>query len=288
MSISIRELTHIYSEGMPYETLALDRVSLEIADGEFVGIIGHTGSGKSTLVQHLNGILKPKSGQIIIGGADITAKGVKLTDIRRKIGLLFQYPEYQLFEETVYKDVAFGPGNLGLPAADVDRRVRAAMALVGLAFDEVAHRSPFDLSGGQKRKAAIAGIVAMEPEVLILDEPTAGLDPKSQADILAMMRDIQETRGIIIILVSHNMGDVARMTEKVFVMDRGRIVLSGPPAAVFSQEDLLASIGLGLPPAAELARRMRARGADIDAGLLTVEDAEAAIDAYLRRKGNTV
>jgi energy-coupling factor transport system ATP-binding protein len=281
MSIRVEDLVYVYGEGGPYETLALDGVSLEIADGEFVGLIGHTGSGKSTLVQHLNGLLKPKSGRIFVGDTEITAKGTKLTEIRRKIGLLFQYPEYQLFEETVYKDVAFGPLNLGLSEAEADQRVREALFLVGLDFETAAERSPFDLSGGQKRKAAIAGVIAMRPEVLILDEPTAGLDPKSQADVLEMLNKIRRGRGITIILISHNMGDVARMADRVVVMDKGKIVLNGAPAEVFSRDAFLLSIGLGLPPVAEFARKMRQRGAGIKGSPLTLDEAVEVIDRFL-------
>ena len=215
MSIEVRNLTHIYSEGLPFESMALDDVSFTAEDGQMVGIIGHTGSGKSTLLQHLNGLLKPKSGQIIAGGVDITADGVVMRDIRRRIGLVFQYPEYQLFEETVAKDVAFGPSNLGLPADEIDQRVREAVELVGLDYDAVKNVSPFDLSGGQKRRVAIAGVIAMKPEVLILDEPTAGLNPRAHNDILEMVETIHRREKNIIFLVSHNMNDIARMSDKV-------------------------------------------------------------------------
>jgi energy-coupling factor transport system ATP-binding protein len=284
MSIKVKELVHVYGEGTPYETLALDKVSLSIEDGEFVGLIGHTGSGKSTLVQHLNGLLKPKSGQIFIGDAEISAKGAKLTDIRRKIGLLFQYPEYQLFEETVYKDVAFGPTNLGFSKEETDERVRESMAVVGLDFETFAQRSPFELSGGQKRKAVIAGVIAMRPEVLILDEPTAGLDPRSQGDVLDMLDGIKESRRVTVILISHNMGDVARLSDRVVVLEKGRVVLSGVPEEVFAHEELLRSIGLGLPPVTEFLRRLRLGGVDIEGGSLTTDGAEALLDRYLTRK----
>ncbi|MDR0424693.1 MAG: energy-coupling factor transporter ATPase [Clostridiales Family XIII bacterium] len=284
MSIVVKDLVHTYGAGTPYESLALDKVNMEVADGEFAGLIGHTGSGKSTLVQHLNGILKPDSGQIFIGDVDITAKGVKLTEIRRKIGLLFQYPEYQLFEETVYKDVAFGPLNLGISEEEAEQRVRDALSTVGLDFGKFAERSPFELSGGQKRKAAIAGVIAMKPEVLILDEPTAGLDPKSQADIFDMMARIRAEERIILILISHNMGDVARVCDKVFVMENGRIVLEGPPSEVFSQGELLKSKGLGLPPAAEMIHMMRESGAELPETPLTVDAAVDIIDEYLLKK----
>jgi energy-coupling factor transport system ATP-binding protein len=284
MSIKVEDLVHIYGEGTPYETLALDRVSLAIADGECVGLVGHTGSGKSTLVQHLNGLLKPKSGRIFIGDAEISAKGAKLTDIRKRIGLLFQYPEYQLFEETVYKDIAFGPMNLGLSKEETDERVRESMTVVGLDFENFAQRSPFELSGGQKRKAVIAGVIAMRPEVLILDEPTAGLDPRSQKDVLEMLEGIKRDRRVIVILISHNMGDVARMADRVVVLDKGRVALSGSPAEVFAHEEFLRSIGLGLPPVTEFVRRLRLGGVDVEGSPLHMDEAEELLDRYLRRR----
>lgn len=274
MQIQVKNLTHIYSEGMPYESVALTDVSFEIGMGEFAGIIGHTGSGKSTLIQHLNGLLKPKSGTILIDGVDITAKDVKMRDIRRQIGLVFQYPEYQLFEETVRKDVAFGPLNLGFAQEEADERVAEALELVGLDFEEIADRSPFELSGGQKRRVAIAGVLAMRPKILILDEPTAGLDPRAHKDILQMIEKIHSIQNNTVILVSHNMGDIARLSDKVLVMDRGRLILTGSPSEVFQQADLLESLGLGLPPAAQLMRELSARGVPVSTDILTTEAAE--------------
>ncbi|MDR1496731.1 MAG: energy-coupling factor transporter ATPase [Clostridiales Family XIII bacterium] len=253
MTIRVEHLTHTYNKGLAYETKAVDDVSFEVADGEFIGVVGHTGSGKSTLIQHLNGILKPDAGRIWIGDIDITAKGVKMHEIRKRVGMSFQYPEYQLFEETVYKDIAFGPRNLGLADDEIDERVREAMSLVNLKFDEMAERSPFELSGGQKRRAAIAGVIAMRPEVLILDEPTAGLDPKAHADILSMINSVRERMGGIVILVSHNMDDIAATTSRVFVMDTGRLVRAGAPAEVFSDAGYMRGVGLGLPQATEMA-----------------------------------
>lgn len=282
MQIQVKNLTHIYSEGMPYESVALTDVSFEIAKGEFVGVIGHTGSGKSTLIQHLNGLLKPKSGTILIDGVDITGKDVKMRDIRRQIGLVFQYPEYQLFEETVHKDVAFGPLNLGLTQEEADERVVEAIGLVGLNYDDIANRSPFELSGGQKRRVAIAGVIAMKPELLILDEPTAGLDPKAHADILEMIERIHEVRQNSIILVSHNMGDIARLADKVLVMDRGKLALSGTPAEVFREAELLESLGLGLPPSAYLMRELQRRGVPVSADVLTIEAAEEELYRILK------
>ncbi|MBR0597217.1 energy-coupling factor transporter ATPase [Sinanaerobacter chloroacetimidivorans] len=284
MQIQVKNLTHIYSEGMPYESVALSDISFTVEQGEFVGIIGHTGSGKSTLIQHLNGLLKPKSGSIIIDKLDITGKQVSMRDIRRNIGLVFQYPEYQLFEETVHKDVAFGPLNLGLPQEEADARVREAIQLVGLDYEEVAQRSPFDLSGGQKRRVAIAGVIAMKPKVLILDEPTAGLDPKAHGDILTMIQKIHKAEENSIILVSHNMGDIARLADKILVMCKGKLVLEGSPMEVFSQAEILTSYGLGLPPAAAMMYALKKQGLDVRTDILTIEDAEEEICRVIKNK----
>ncbi len=282
MQIQVINLTHIYSEGMPYESVALKDISFDIEKGEFVGIIGHTGSGKSTLIQHLNGLLKPKSGSILIDGIDITGKDIKMRDIRRQIGLVFQYPEYQLFEETVHKDVAFGPLNLGLTQEEADQRVKEAIGMVGLNYEEIAHRSPFELSGGQKRRVAIAGVIAMKPEILILDEPTAGLDPRAHADILQMIERIHSNEENTIILVSHNMGDIARLTNKVLVIDRGKLALTGTPTEVFQQAELLESLGLGLPPATFLMRELSNKGIPVSTDILTIEDAEEKLYDILK------
>lgn len=281
MSIEVKELTHVYNEGLPHESVALEGVSFKADDGQLVGIIGHTGSGKSTLVQHLNGLLKPKSGSIIVGDTDITADGVVMRDIRRRIGLVFQYPEYQLFEETVAKDVAFGPANLGLSQEEIDLRVKEAVQMVGLDYEQVKNVSPFDLSGGQKRRVAIAGVIAMKPEVLILDEPTAGLNPKAHADILHMVETIHERENNIIFLVSHNMNDIARMSDKVVVMDHGRLAMDGTPAEVFSREKELKSMGLALPDSMEIAMRLRAAGLNIKAECLTMDEAADEIAKVL-------
>ena len=264
MSIKVTKLNHIYDKGMPTEQKALTDVSFEINDGELVGIIGHTGSGKSTLLQHLNGLLKASSGSIEIGGTDITRPGVSMVEIRKKVGLVFQYPEYQLFEVSVAKDVAYGPGNLGLSEEEIDQRVREAIALVGLDYEKVKDRSPFELSGGQKRAVAIAGVVAMKPEVLILDEPTAGLDPRAHKDILRMIREVHEKTGNITILVSHNMGDVAEMADKVMVIDGGKLVIMGTPEEVFSQGELLKSVGLDLPPITEFCNELGIKDTVLD------------------------
>ena len=283
MSIEVKELTHVYNEGLPHESVALEDVTFSAQDGQLVGIIGHTGSGKSTLVQHLNGLLKPKSGSIVVGGTDITADGVVMREIRKKIGLVFQYPENQLFEETVAKDVAFGPVNLGLSGAEIDECVKEAIEMVGLDYEKVKNVSPFELSGGQKRRAAIAGVIAMKPEVLILDEPTAGLNPKAHADILNMVETIHSRSKNIIFLVSHNMNDIARMSDKVLVMNHGRLVMDGTPAEVFSRGEELKSMGLALPDSMEIMMRLRKAGMDINTDCLTMDEAAEEIAKVLAK-----
>ena len=285
MSIQVKNLTHIYEKGMPNESVALENISFEVEDGSFLGVIGHTGSGKSTLLQHLNGLLKPTEGTIVIGGVDITAPDVKMVDIRKRIGLVFQYPEYQLFEETVAKDVAFGPKNLGLSQEEIDERVKEAIELVGLDYEAIKDRSPFELSGGQKRRVAIAGVVAMRPEVLILDEPTAGLDPKAHKDVLKMIETVHEKTGNIIILVSHNMADIARMSDKVLVIDSGNMVMMGTPKDVFSKREVLSNVGLDLPPITQLTENLRQRGIGIEDTILSVDEAAEQIAKYLKDKG---
>lgn len=280
MSIQVNNITHIYSEGLPQESVALEDVSFSAEDGQFVGIIGHTGSGKSTLVQHLNGLLKPKTGSIIVSGTDITGNGVVMRDIRRKIGLVFQYPEYQLFEETVAKDVAFGPGNLGLSQEEITERVNEALNLVGLP-ESVAEMSPFDLSGGQKRRAAIAGVLSMRPEVLVLDEPIAGLDPLGRHEILSLVENYRRKYGATVILVSHNMDDVADIAERVIVMNKGAVALDGSPRQVFSQTEQMRSMGLDVPQVAILADLLRSRGMDVPQGIIT----EQEMLGYLLDKG---
>lgn len=283
MSIEVKGLTHIYGEGLPHESKALEDVSFKVSDGQFVGVIGHTGSGKSTMVQHLNGLLKPNEGQIFVGDTDITADGVVMRDIRKKIGLVFQYPEYQLFEETVAKDVAFGPLNLGLSQEEADERVREAVELVGLDYDKVKNVSPFDLSGGQKRRVAIAGVIAMKPEVLILDEPTAGLNPKAHADILEMVKTIHASENNIIFLVSHNMNDIAALCDKVLVMDHGRLVMDGTPKEVFSRGAELKKMGLDIPDAMEMLSRLSEAGIDVNTDCLTMDEAADEIMKVLKK-----
>ncbi|MEW9122266.1 MAG: energy-coupling factor transporter ATPase [Thermotaleaceae bacterium] len=284
MSIIVENLTHIYNPNTPFETNALNNVSLEIEKGEFVGLIGHTGSGKSTLIQHLNGLLKPASGRILVNGFDITQKDVKLKEIRQKVGLVFQYPEHQLFEETIYKDVAFGPLNLGLSQSEIDARVKESIELVGLDFEVIKERSPFELSGGQRRRVAIAGVVAMKPEVLILDEPTAGLDPKGRDEILDQIKNLHNRYGMTVILVSHSMEDIARMVDKIIVMHQGQVALKGAPREVFKHVDLLEDIGLGIPQITYLMRKLKAMGKPVNDDVLTIEEAKNEIINWIRRK----
>lgn len=282
MSITVENLTYTYSKGMPNETRALQDVSFRLEPGEFAAIIGHTGSGKSTLVQQLNGLLRPDSGKITVGEACITDPSAKMTEVRRKVGLVFQYPEYQLFEETVAKDVAFGPKQVGVTGEELDRVVADSIRLTGLDYEEVKNRSPFELSGGQKRRVAIAGVLAMKPEILILDEPTAGLDPSAHRDVLDLIRRIHRQEDMTILLVSHNMGDIAELADRVLVMNRGKLVMNGTPAEVFSRGEPLWEMGLGLPPATEFMERLKERMPGIDAAQLSIEDAAKEICRYLK------
>ena len=272
MPIELKNVTHTYSEGSAFQATAIRDVSLTIEDGEFIAVVGHTGSGKSTLVQHLNGLLKPTGGQILIDGEDLNAPGADRRRIRQKVGLVFQYPEYQLFEETVAKDIAFGPKNLGLSAGEIDARVRRAMAHVHLDYDKYAQRSPFELSGGQMRRVAIAGVLAMEPKVLILDEPTAGLDPRGRDRILGMVQELHAKGGTTVIMVSHSMDDVARLATRLVVMSKGELVATGTPRDIFRQVDMMESIGLGVPEAARLCALLRQRGVNLPDDLYTPEE----------------
>ncbi len=271
MSIKIENLTHIYMPKTPFEKIALNSVSVEFKDGEFTALIGHTGSGKSTLIQHLNGLLKPSSGKIVIDGVDITVKKANLTSIRKEVGLVFQYPEYQLFEETIEKDIAFGPKNLGLSDEEISKRVKRAMNIVGLEYDLYKEKSPFELSGGQKRRVAIARVVAMEPKVLILDEPTAGLDPKGRDEILGQIKKLHDEYNMTIILVSHSMEDVAKLAERVIVMNGGEIIIDGNPSEVFKNIEKLESVGLAVPQVTYLVRALREKGFDISEDIITIE-----------------
>lgn len=282
MSITVENLTYTYSKGLPNETRALEDVSFQLEPGEFAAVIGHTGSGKSTLMQQLNGLLRPDSGKITVGEVCITDPSTKMTEVRRKVGLVFQYPEYQLFEETVAKDVAFGPKQVGITGEELDRVVEESIRLTGLDYEEVKERSPFELSGGQKRRVAIAGVLAMKPEILILDEPTAGLDPSAHRDVLELIRRIHRKERMTILLVSHNMGDIAELADRVLVMNRGKLVMNGTPAEVFSRGEPLWEMGLGLPPATEFMERLKERMPGIDAAQLSIEDAAKEICRYLK------
>jgi len=286
--IRCEHLTYVYGRGTPLEVPALTDVSLEIATGEMVGIIGATGSGKSTLVQHFNGLLRPTSGRVLLDGEDLQGRRVDRRRIRQQVGLLFQYPEQQLFEETVAADVAFGPRNLGLPPDEVHARVRRALDLVGLPPDRVGPRSPFELSGGEMRRAAIAGVLAMEPRMLILDEPTAGLDPRARRDLLEQIRRFHRERALTIVLVTHSMDAVAQLCDRLLVLDRGRLVADGPTREVFADPARLTALGLGLPQVTLLARRLRERGLPVRPDVLTADEARVAILQALRGAGRGV
>lgn len=282
--IRTENLTHTYMPGTPFEYTAIRDVNIEINEGEFVAVVGHTGSGKSTLIQHLNALLRPTSGKVYVEGIDTAEKGAQIRSIRQRVGLVFQYPEHQLFEETVEADVAYGPRNLGLSEEEVAERVREAIGLVGLDYEAVCGRSPFDLSGGQMRRVALAGVLAMRPKVLILDEPTAGLDPRGRDEILAEVKNLHR-RGFTIILVTHSMEDVARLAERLIVMYRGRVVRDGPTREIFKEPDFMKSIGLGVPEVTELAQRLRARGIPIAAEIITPEQAVSELARLLRTGG---
>ena len=272
MPIEVLHLTHCYSEGSALSSVALNDVSFRIDDGEFIGIIGHTGSGKSTLVQHLNGLLRPTSGQVLIDGEDLNGDHVDRRALRQRIGLVFQYPEYQLFEETVAKDIAFGPKNQKLSSAEIDERVRYAMDCVHLDYNKYAERSPFELSGGQMRRVAIAGVLAMRPSVLILDEPTAGLDPRGRDKILTMLEELHAREKVTILMVSHSMDDMARLATRLIVMSEGKVVAEGTPREIFAQEEMMTSIGLDVPEASRLCAALRAKGYDLPSDLYRTEE----------------
>ena len=281
--LEIQHLTHTYGIGTPFQRSAVEDMSFEVYEGEFLGIIGHTGSGKSTLIQHLNGLLKPTEGQILLGGRDIWAEPKKIRDVRFRVGLVFQYPEYQLFEETVYKDIAFGPTNQGKTGEELDHCVRESARLVGVRDDQL-EKSPFELSGGQKRRVALAGVLAMEPEVLILDEPTAGLDPAGRENLMANIRDYHRNKGNTIILVSHSMDEIAQNVDRILVLKDAHILMSGAPAEVFARGEELISAGLDVPQITRVAMALRARGLDVDPAVYTVEALERQLLA-LREGG---
>lgn len=284
--IKVENVNYIYQQGMPFERQALYDVNIEIEDGSLVALIGHTGSGKSTLIQHFNALVKPTSGKIIINGIDVTAPKADLRLVRKTVGLVFQYPEHQLFEETVYKDIAFGPKNMGFSDEKIDKRVRESAALVGLKEKHLT-RSPFDLSGGQKRRVAIAGVLAMNPKVLILDEPTAGLDPKGRDEILATIKKLhEENKEMIIIFVSHSMEDVAKTAERVIVMNDGHVEMQGTVAEVFAQAEHLQKIGLNVPQVTLLTDKLRLAGYDLPEHIYTVKYAADAIKKLIGGGGN--
>ena len=274
--LRIEALTHTYSAGTPFEKTAIEKIDLVLPQGQMIGLLGHTGSGKSTFIQHLNALLKPTSGRVLCDGKDVNADKFSRRDVKWQVGLVFQYPEYQLFEETVYKDIAFGPKNLKLGEQEIDERVREAAAFVGVE-EALFERSPLELSGGQKRRVAIAGVIAMRPGVLILDEPTAGLDPAGCRQILDNIAAYREKTGSTVILVSHNMDDAARMAERLIVFDHGRVALDGTPAEVFADPEKLTSIGLNIPRPAALAQALRRRGLPLEGSIYTHEQLKAAI-----------
>lgn len=280
--LEVKDLHHIYSAGTPFEHIALDGVSFSVERGEFLGIIGHTGSGKSTLIQHLNGLLKPSSGSVLLDGQDIWSDKKLTRQSRFRVGLVFQYPEYQLFEETVYKDIAFGPKNMGLKAEEIDRRVREAAGFVGITEEQL-QASPFDLSGGQKRRVAIAGVIAMEPEILILDEPAAGLDPEGREEILQNIETYRKAKNATIIMVSHSMADIARLTDRLIVMNGSRLVMDGTPETVFARADELVEMGLDIPDITRVFLRLQQLGADVPM-VYTIEE---AVDVLSRVRGGS-
>ncbi len=279
--LETQNLSFVYSPGTPFEKTAMADVSLSVEEGDFVGVIGHTGSGKSTLVQHLNGLLKPTSGKVLLEGRDIWAEPKKIRDVRFQVGMVFQYPEHQLFEDTTYKDIAFGPKNMGLSEDEIDARVRRAAAFVGLK-EELLDKSPFELSGGEKRRAAIAGVMAMEPRVLILDEPTAGLDPRGRDMILEQIGAYKEENDTTVLLVSHSMEDVARTAKKVLVMNGGRIAMYAPTAEVFSRAEELEAIGLSIPAVTKVFMRLREKGYPVGDNVYTVGQAEQRLLPLLK------
>lgn len=280
--LQVKDLTHTYGAGTPFQRSAVEHMSFDVNEGEFLGIIGHTGSGKSTLIQHLNGLLQPTAGEILLRGKNIWAEPKKIREVRFKVGLVFQYPEYQLFEETVYKDIAFGPANQGKTGDELDHAVWEAAKLVGIRDDQL-EKSPFELSGGQKRRVALAGVLAMEPEVLVLDEPTAGLDPAGRENLMANIRDYHRNKGKTIILVSHSMDEIARNVDRILVLKNAHVLMQGTPAEVFARGEELLSAGLDVPQITRIAMELKRRGVDIDPAVYTVEALERQLLAL--RKG---
>ncbi len=285
MSIRVENLSHTYNPGTPFERCAVDNVTLEIKDGEFVAIVGETGSGKSTLIQHFNGLLKPTQGRVFVDEVDIWGKGVHLKSIRQKVGLVFQYPEHQLFEETVFKDIAFGPRNIGIPDDEVERRVQQAMKMVGLDYEALCDRSPFELSGGEKRRVAMAGVIAMKPSVIVLDEPASGLDPRGRDMVLAEIQELHREFGFTVVLVSHSMEDVAKLARRVVVLHKAKLIADGLAKDVFSMEDVLSMAGLEAPQVTRLMQELARRNMKVRTDILTVEEAKREILRVLGGEG---
>lgn len=284
MLIELKNVSYIYSKGTPFEVRALDNINISIDQNEFVALIGHTGSGKSTLIQHFNGLVEPTEGEVFVEGESLSDDKTNKAKVRQKVGLVFQYPEHQLFEETVAKDIAFGPLNLGYSKEEVDIMVRDTMERVGLPYEEYKDESPMELSGGEKRRVAIAGVLVMKPKVLVLDEPTAGLDPKGRDDILSEIKSIHENLGISVILVSHSMDDVAKMVDRIIVMDGGKVFMDSTPKEVFRHEEELVQRGLGVPQITTFMKKLKERGMDVDTDTIKIEDAKIQIENNLRRK----
>ncbi len=284
MSIEFIHLEHIYSKGTPFEHIALEGIDLKIDSGKFIGLIGQTGSGKSTLIQHMNGLLKPTQGTVIINDLNLSDKNTKMKEVRQRVGLVFQYPEHQLFEETVEKDIAFGPGNLGLKKEEIKSRVKEAMDTVGISYEEFKDKSPFELSGGQMRRVAIAGVIAMRPDVLILDEPTAGLDPRGREQILNQIKSMHAKYKMTVILVSHSMEDIAKYTDQIIVMYRGKVKLYDTPKNIFKEAQLLEEIGLAVPQVTQLMRRLKKNDPLINESIFTIEAAKVEIMNMIRRR----
>ena len=284
--LETQQLSYVYGEGTPFEKAAVKNVSLTIHKGEFIGVIGHTGSGKSTLVQQLNGLLRPSSGRVLLDGKDIWAEPKKIRDIRFRVGMVFQYPEHQLFEETVYKDISFGPRNMGIREEELDRRVRSAAAFVGLK-DELLEASPFEISGGEKRRAAIAGVIAMDPDILILDEPTAGLDPRGRDVLLAQILNYHKQRGNTVLLVSHSMEDIARIADRVLVMNNGSVAMFDTTRAIFARGEELEEMGLRVPQITKIMRDLQHAGWPVSSGVLTVEQGVREKLKLLKERGES-
>ncbi len=285
MSIRVENLSHTYNPGTPFERCAVDNVTLEIKDGEFVAIVGETGSGKSTLIQHFNGLLKPTQGQVFVDEVDIWGKGVHLKSIRQKVGLVFQYPEHQLFEETVFRDIAFGPRNIGISDDEVERRVQQAMKMVGLDYEALCDRSPFELSGGEKRRVAMAGVIAMKPSVIVLDEPASGLDPRGRDMVLAEIQELHQEFGFTVVLVSHSMEDVAKLARRVVVLHKAKLIADGLAKDVFGMEDVLSMAGLEAPQVTRLMQELARRNMKVRTDILTVEEAKREILRVLGGEG---